>query len=106
LFCNFIDCNASVLKNQFLSCFFILCSCGCGLTIWMNCIIHIRMAIFEHFNLLMHNCIRESMSRHWVHMRWWIRSLVHLLHTKRKHSTDHCPSLVQFSSYAAMFTTS
>jgi hypothetical protein len=55
LFCSFIDCHSSVLKNQFPSSFFILCSWGCCWMTRVLCISHTCTAICKHFSPLIHN---------------------------------------------------
>jgi hypothetical protein len=62
------------------------------------CIRHNRATIFEHLNPLIHDSTRE-----WAHTRRWICAPgTPSAHKMRM--TDRCSSLVQFISFAAIFT--
>jgi hypothetical protein len=85
--------------------FFILRGCGCGWMARALCISHTLMALLKHFNPPIHNSTRESIVP--------ILSTLALMNLStwytfcpQKPITDRCSSLVQFSSFAAMFTAS
>jgi hypothetical protein len=86
LFCSFVNCHPSVLKNQFPSFFLILCSYGQG---WMILVFHMSLLPFLNISVHSYTAAEErSLSPYWTHMHWWVFPP----YSHKESTTDHLPS--------------